>query len=425
MRDNLEASRYLDIDQSLGFGLENLPYGVFSTLGSKPHIGVRINNHVLDLSQFELEGYFKLFPDQKVFHSSRLNDFAALGPKKCSEIRKQIQDILTSLKSPLKNSSFHQKVFIPLNKVQMHLPFYTRGYTDFYSSEVHATNVGKLFRDAANALPKSWKYLPIAYHGRSSSLIISDTPIVRPAGQILRAGLEQPVFLPSERLDFEVEMGIFIGQSNRLSEAIPLEEAEKYIFGLVILNDWSARDIQSFEYQPLGPFLGKNFATSISPWVVPIEALTPFKVPMGPVDIKLVSYLEETQRNTLDIDLELTLKTNKNYSQKLIKTNFKHQYWSMNQQISHHTVNGCNLEIGDLLGTGTISGPDPSSWGCLLEITQNGKNPLVLDNQENRKFLMDEDEITIEAHSQKTNGMKISFGQVRNKIIKNPSFPNS
>ena len=421
----LNSSRYLEIDPLLGFGLDNLPYGVFSIQKDQARVGVRINNHVLDLSILEAEGYFKNLTDKQIFNKSSLNDFAALGPKKCGQIRTKIQEIFTTSQSPLKSSSFYQKVLIPLNNVRMHLPFHTRGYTDFYSSEVHATNVGKLFRDPANALPKSWKNLPIAYHGRSSSLVTDNAPIVRPAGQILRAGTELPIFHPTEKLDFEIEMGIFIGQSNPLSQAIPVEEAEKYIFGLVILNDWSARDIQSFEYQPLGPFLGKNFATSISPWVVPIEALAPFRIPMGPLDIKLVSYLDEVKRSTLDINLELTLKTNKNYMQKLIKTNFKHQYWSMNQQIAHHTVNGCNLEIGDLLGTGTISGPDPSSWGCLLEITQNGKNPLILNNKETRNFLIDEDEIIIEACSQKPNDIKISFGQVSNKIIKNPLFQNS
>lgn len=414
-------SPYIDINHDHGFGLDHLPYGVFSYPGQSKRIGVRVGGHILDLAYLEQQGLSKSITPFSVFRQATLNPLAELGRLSWHNIREWIQEILTSRHSPLKDKNFHRMAFLPVDQALLHLPFYSRGYTDFYSSEQHARNVGALYRDPAHALPKNWKHLPIAYHGRSSSLMVSGTPIVRPWGQILPPDLSQPLFRPTRKLDFEIEVGLFIGQPSQAFQPIPIGQAEDYIFGLVLVNDWSARDIQAFEYQPLGPFLGKNFATSLSPWVVPLAALQPFRQPMPALDVQVVSYLEQSPRYSYDIPLRLTLETATGHQQSLIHTNFCHQYWSMAQQIAHHTVNGCNLEVGDLLASGTISGPEPSSWGSLLEISQNGQQPLTLGNGKARTFLEDGDDITITAQCQ--NGKHhVSFGEVRGKIL--PALPN-
>ncbi|MBL8687030.1 MAG: fumarylacetoacetase [Alphaproteobacteria bacterium] len=404
------------IQRSDGFGIDNLPYAVFSAHNQQKRIGVRLGTKILDLGFLEESGLIPDTPRSSVFNSPNLNALAELGPVYWLQFRLWLKDFILNPASGLQQKKRWLKALVPLDQITLYLPFQTRGYTDFYASEQHARNVGALYRDPANALLKNWKHLPVAYHGRSSSLVISGTPITRPHGQILMASAGDPAFQPSRKLDFEIEVGFYIGQGNQLGWPIPIETAEQHIFGLVLVNDWSARDIQSFEYQPLGPFLGKNFATSVSPWVVPWAALQPFRQAMPQPDIPVAAYLAQANRSTFNIPLKLTLKTASGYSQTIIKTNFANQYWSMAQQIAHHTINGCNLEIGDLLASGTISGTEPNSWGSLLEISQDGRQPLQLANGENRSFLADGDEVTISAVCQNSDKI-VSFGEVKGKIL--------
>lgn len=415
-------SLYIDLNPDDGFGLNNLPYGIFSYPGKPKRVGVRVGNNILDLAYLQQEGFSKSITTLPVFQQPTLNPLAGLGPLAWHNFRECVRDILTGRHSPLKNKNFHRLALLPVDHALLHLPFYSRGYTDFYSSEQHARNVGMLYRDPANALPKNWKYLPIAYHGRSSSLMVSNTPIVRPWGQIMLQDSDRPLFQPTHKLDFEMEVGLFIGQPSQSFQPISTTQAEDYIFGLILVNDWSARDIQSFEYQPLGPFLGKNFATSLSPWVVPMAALQPFRQSMPPLDVPVASYLKQSSRHNYNIPLELTLRTASGHQQSLVHTNFQYQYWSMAQQIAHHTANGCNLEVGDLLASGTISGPTPQSWGSLLEISQNGRQPFLLSNGEKRTFLEDGDEVIITAQCQNTQYC-VSFGEVRGKIL--PALPTT
>jgi fumarylacetoacetase len=407
---------FIEVKEDSHFPIQNLPYGVFSTTGQpNKRVGVAIGDYVLDLSILENKGYFKevISNEQAVFNQAFLNSFMELGRDAWNAVRKQLQTLLSADEPMLRdNEELRELVFIPREKVELHLPVKIGDYTDFYASKDHATNVGIMFRGKENALMPNWTHLPVGYHGRASSVVLSGEQVRRPLGQIKLPDHPAPVFGPCRQLDFELEMGCFIGVGNGRGEPIPVDEAEKHVFGMVLVNDWSARDIQSWEYQPLGPFLAKNFATSISPWVVPFEALEPFRV-NGPVqEPKPLEYLEQNEPNSFDIHLEVKLKSPKMSAPKTIaRSNYRSLYWSVAQEVAHHTIGGCNLNPGDLFGSGTISGPEKDSRGSLLELTWRGTEPIQLNDEEQRQWLEDGDELTMTGWCQ-ADGYRIGFGEV-------------
>jgi len=400
------------------FSIYNLPYGVFETTSLDKRLGVAIGDYVLDLREASHQGFLSSL-DSQYFQQSDFNDIMQLDRKAWKLLRSDIQDVVYGKTSEwLKsNRGVLSKLFIPMHQVSMHLPAKIGDYTDFYSSKEHATNVGTIFRGADNALNPNWVHLPVGYHGRSSSIVVSGQDIRRPCGQL--KGSQDPYYGPSQALDFELEMAFFVGQGNSLFESIPVKAARDYIFGLVLMNDWSARDIQRWEYVPLGPFGAKNFATSISPWIVPLEALEPFQVPAPVQEPKVLDYLEQgSHRNTFDIHLSVSIQSSRMQKPQVIcQSNFRYLYWTMEQQIAHHTVTGCNLRPGDLLASGTISGPDATSFGSMLELSWGGTKPLQLtETQEQRVYLQDGDQVTMHGYCQKEN-IRIGFGQCQGKIL--------
>lgn len=407
---------FIEVDIESDFPIQNLPYGVFSTaLNPKPRIGTRIGDWVIDLSVLDEE---KSFAKQFGFFADpTLNQFMGAGRKVWREIRQRLTDLLTSDNSPLRDDVLKSRVFVPVEKVQMHLPVAIGDYTDFYASREHATNVGVMFRGRENALMPNWLHLPVGYHGRASSVVLSGTDIHRPRGQVLPANESAPQFLPSRSLDFELEMGFFIGTGNELGDPITADKAHEHIFGMVLLNDWSARDIQAWEYQPLGPFLAKNFATSISPWVVTLDALEPFRVGGPKQELTPLSYLQTDSAYGYDIHLEVTLQSaDMNAPQTISQSNMKYLYWSIVQMLAHHTVTGCNMRTGDFCGTGTISGPIEDSYGSMLELTWRGEKPIEFPNGETRKFLLDGDTVVMKGYCQ-GDGYKVGFGEVTGKVL--------
>lgn len=402
------------------FPIQNLPYGVFKP---KPdgaaRIGVAIGEFILDLSVLEDQGLLKNSSSEKnLFNRSSLNLFMSQDKKVWKEIRTQLQSLLNEDNDELRdNKELRQEAFILMDDTIMCLPVEIGDYTDFYSSKEHATNVGIMFRGKENALMPNWLHLPVAYHGRASSIVISGTNIVRPKGQTKPADAENPVFGASKLMDFELEMGFFIGKGNKLGNSISVEEAEEHIFGMVIVNDWSARDIQAWEYVPLGPFLAKNFATSISPWVVTLDALEPFRCSSPKPEFEPLPYLLSKGDKTFDIQLHVYLQNEKLPEPfEICHSNFKYLYWNMPQQLAHHTVNGCNIQTGDLLASGTISGDTKESRGSMLEITWRGAEPIKLPNGEERKFINDGDTVIMSAYCE-GDGYRIGFGEVTGKIL--------
>lgn len=386
------------------FSLQNLPYGVFSASNKSHCIGVRIDDLVLDLSEHESQ----LPVPKGTFSQASLNSFMALGRPIWQETRATLQNLISQHSASLS--------FYPIEKVQLHLPVQIGDYTDFYSSKEHASNVGIMFRGKDNALMPNWLHMPIGYHGRASSVVISGTDIRRPYGQTKSNDAPAPSFAPSAEMDFELEVGFFVSHGNALGEPIPVERAHEHIFGMVLVNDWSARDIQRWEYQPLGPFLSKNLATSISPWVVTMEALEPFKCPSPAQDPEPLPYLR-AEPETYDIQLEVMLQSAKMDKPQIIsQSNFRHLYWTMAQQLAHHTVTGCNMQTGDLLASGTISGASEDSYGSLLELTWRGTKPIQLPTGESRSFIEDNDRITMKGFAQ-GDGYRVGFGEVTGKLL--------
>ncbi|XP_067941722.1 fumarylacetoacetase-like [Watersipora subatra] len=404
---------FVEVPPNCPFTYENLPYGVFSTPSNSQHrIGVAIGAHVLDLTQVKhLFTGPQLQTKQHVFDEPTLNAFMALGKAAWSEARQAVQTILS-----VTNRS-NEVALVPMETVTMHLPAAIGDYTDFYSSKEHATNVGTMFRGPENALMPNWKYLPVGYHGRASSVVVSGTPIRRPNGQTRPNEAEPPVFGPCRLMDFEVEMAFFVGgESNELGSPISVETAGENIFGMVLMNDWSARDIQKWEYVPLGPFLGKSLGTSISPWVVTMEALAPFCVAGPQQDPKPMPYLSHSDPYSFDINLTAAIQGENMAAPSVVcKTNFKYMYWSMKQQLAHHSVTGCNMRPGDLLASGTISGPTPESFGSMLELCWKGTKEVPLDG-ETRKFLRDGDTVVMSGMCEK-DGVRIGFGEVSGKVL--------
>lgn len=351
--------------------------------------------------------------DTSVFFEDHLNSFIALGKQVTSRARTQVQSWLKEEQGPLSHSP---ELFVKQSVAKLHLPVRVGDYTDFYSSIEHATNVGKMFRDPENALLPNWRHLPVGYHGRASSIVVSGTEIRRPKGQVKPNHYEKPAFEPTSRLDFELEMAFVIGKDSEHGKPIGVNESEDYIFGLALFNDWSARDIQKWEYVPLGPFLGKNFASTLSPWIVPLEALEPFRV-AGPTQEPVVlPYLKSEGARNYDIQLAVQLTTASGYTETVSRSNFKYMYWNMAQQLAHHTVNGCNVRVGDLLASGTISGKDESSFGSMLELSHGGRKPFALANGSERSFLEDGDTVSLVGFGDK-NGVRVGFGEASGKIL--------
>ncbi len=409
-----QTNCWVSIPEKSDFSIHNIPFGIFSDTDTTKRVGIAIGDQILDLSKAAKLGVFDALNfDTSVFTNAVLNPFIALGKATTNAVREQIQNELTNENSVLKD---YDTVLIAQKEAQMHLPVFIGDYTDFYSSIEHATNVGKMFRDPENALLPNWRHIPVGYHGRASSIAVSGVDLHRPMGQTMPPGAEAPVYGPSKRVDFELEMGFIIGKQTQLGETIATKDAEDYIFGKVILNDWSARDVQKWEYVPLGPFLAKNFGSTISPWVVTMEALAPFKVAGPKQEPKVLPYLEATTGGNIDIALQVAI-ANKNGEETVVSnSNFKYMYWSMAQQLAHHTMNGCNMNVGDLMGSGTISGKTEDSYGSLLEITWGGKNPLILNDGSERKFVEDHDTVIMRGHAEKGD-IRVGFGEVRCTIL--------
>ncbi|XP_062327846.1 fumarylacetoacetase isoform X2 [Osmerus eperlanus] len=416
---NLKMS-FVKVDGNSDFSYHNLPYGVFSTPDNPRHrIGVAIGDQVLDLSV--IKSFFNgpcLSARQDVFDQPTLNAFMGVGHEAWREARRTVQTLLSANETTLRDdANLRSRAFVPLSSVKMHLPAEIGDYTDFYSSKDHATNVGIMFRGKENALMPNWLRLPVGYHGRASSVVVSGTPIRRPSGQMRPDPSNPPVFGQSKQLDIELEMAFFVGGGNRLGEPIPIDKVHQHIFGMVLMNDWSARDIQAWEYVPLGPFLGKNFGTTISPWVVPMEALMPFAEPNALQDPEPLPYLRHDDAYTFNINLFVSVKgEGMREAATICKSNFRYMYWTMKQQLAHHTVNGCNVRPGDLLASGTISGPDPESFGSLLELSWRGSKSIDLGGGETRTFLRDGDQVTITGYCE-GNGYRVGFGPCVGSIL--------
>ena len=411
---------FIVVAENSDFPLQNLPYGVFQPQGEHARVGVAIGTEVLDLAALEAVG---LLPTgaQNVFGQTSLNAFIALGRPVWQQVRARLQQLLSADCAELRdNAALRAKAFYPQASVAMLLPIEVPGYTDFYSSKEHAYNVGCMFRDPKNALMQNWSELPVGYNGRASSVVVSGTDLVRPSGQIKLPNEERPVFSACRKLDFELETGFIVGKATALGEPIAIEEAENHIFGMVLLNDWSARDIQQWEYVPLGPFNSKTFGTSISPWVVTLEALEPFRCASPVQEPQPLPYLRENTANNYDIHLQVAIAADGSETV-ISNTNFKYMYWSMMQQLTHHTIAGCNVRVGDLMGSGTISGPEKDSRGSLLELTWNTTEPLTLVNGEQRGFLEDGDTLIMRGHCQK-DGLRIGFGEVRGTVLPAKTF---
>jgi fumarylacetoacetase len=413
------ARSFIPVDPESHFPLQNLPFGVFSpTPQEQPRIGVRIGDLVLDLSVLQDCGLLDSADlPLGIFSAPVLNPFMDIDAPRRRAVRLLVHGLLREEEPTLRDDEvLRGRALLPAASVTMHMPVAVRDYTDFYSSKEHATNVGIMFRGKDNALMPNWLHLPVGYHGRASSLNISGTDVVRPMGQTLPAEDQPPVYGPCRLMDFELEMGFFVGQGNAQSEAVPADRALDHVFGLVLVNDWSARDIQKWEYQPLGPFNSKNFATTISPWVVTLEALAPFRCPAPEQDPVPLEYLQEKDRHTYDINLTVDITAaQESEGLQVCTSNFKHLYWTMAQQLAHHTVTGCNLDTGDLLASGTISGPDKGSFGSMLEITWRGTEPVTLPGGHERKFLADGDRVTMSGWCQ-GDGYRVGFGEVTSTI---------
>ena len=410
--DSLQS--FLEVPAGHDFPIQNLPYGVFHTDdASSARVGIAIGDWVLDLAAVQSAGLLDVPGSQSVFAQASLNEMMALGRAAWTSIREQVTQLLSADESTLRdNQSLRSSCLLSRNEAQMLLPVDIRDYTDFYSSKYHATNVGTMIRGADQALQENWLHLPVGYHGRASSVVVSGTDIRRPSGQ-LGAGS----FDACRALDFELEVGFIVGTGNEQGHPIRIDQAAEHVFGLVLVNDWSARDVQKWEYVPLGPFLSKSFATSISPWVVPLDALMPFRLPPPQQDPLPLDYLRWNDDFTLDMELRVVLTPAESDTEETITTsNFRHLYWTMAQQLAHHSVNGCNLQTGDLLASGTVSGPEKESRGCLLELTWRGAEPLQLGGGLQRVFLAEGDRGTMRGWCG-NDRRRIGFGEATGKIL--------
>jgi fumarylacetoacetase len=416
--NNPTLKSWVEVPPTSNFPIQNLPFGIFKTKYLSAVAGVAIGNYVLDLVYLHEHGFLDgLGLPPGIFNQAYLNDFIALGRKKTTEVRERISVLLRHDNDELRNDVAAREIaLIPMAEVQMLMPVRVPNYTDFYSSEEHATNVGSMFRDPKNALLPNWKHLPVGYHGRASSIVVSGTNIHRPKGQIKLPDQDSPIFSASRKMDFELEVAFITCKENKLGTSISINNAEDYIFGLVLFNDWSARDIQQWEYVPLGPFLGKNFGSSISPWIVTLDALEPFRVKGPEQDPQVLPYLQTAKPFNFDLLLEVSIRPKSSEENIVSRSNFKYMYWNMAQQLAHHTVNGCNVQVGDMYASGTISGPSPGSYGSMLELSWNGQKPLQLNNGMERNFLEDYDTVIMRGFAKHEN-VRIGFGQCSGTLL--------
>ncbi len=420
---NLFLNRYtmqsfIKYAENSDFSIYNIPFGVAVFGQEYIACATRIGDMVIDLATLYDFGYFNDIEGltDNIFEAYTLNEFIELGKPVTSAVRLRLQELLIEGSALSADTKSIEECFYALDQVKMMMPVHVPNYTDFYSSIEHATNVGKMFRDPANALLPNWKHLPVGYHGRASSIVVSGTDIIRPKGQMKPADADMPVFGPCKQLDFELEMAFIVNKNTEMGESITTAQAEDAIFGMVIFNDWSARDIQSWEYVPLGPFLGKNFGSSVSPWVVTLEALNRFRTASPVQEPEVLDYLKFDGDKNYDINLEVYLQPENGTETLISQSNYKYMYWNMAQQLAHHTVNGCNVEVGDMYASGTISGENPRSFGSMLELTWRGQNPLELENSEERKFIQDNDTVIMRGYAEK-DGIRVGFGEVAGKIL--------
>ena len=413
---------WIEVKPGGDFPIQNLPFGIFKTADREPRAGVAIGEYIMDLSAVAQAGLFDdISFNKKTLEQKTLNDFIAQGKAVTNAVREKLSDLLRVDNDVLKISNdLQKKVFVPQSEAEMLLPVHIPNYTDFYSSREHATNVGTMFRDPKNALLPNWLHLPVGYHGRASSIVVSGTPIHRPKGQTKADDAENPSFGPSRLLDFELEIAFVVSKETELGSSITTAQAEEHIFGLVLFNDWSARDLQKWEYVPLGPFLAKNFGSIASPWIVTLEALEPFKVESPKQEPAVLPYLQFEGPKNYDLHLQVDIVTASGVSKTVSNSNFKYMYWNMSQQLAHHTVNGCNIQVGDMYASGTISGPTPDSYGSMLEISWQGKNPVAMPDGTERRFILDNDTVVMKGYCEK-NGVRIGFGECSGKIL--PALP--
>lgn len=415
--NNPELKTWIEVPKNSDFPIQNIPFGIATPTGHNDgRVVTRIGDTIIDLSKLGELGYFDpLNMDVSVFYEDKLNAFMELGKETTRAVRDRISELFEENASEISTED-KTAILKSIEDVDMLLPVSIGDYTDFYSSEQHAFNVGCMFRDPDNALMPNWKHLPVGYHGRASSIKVSGTPFHRPKGQQKPNDDEPPVFGPCKLLDFELEMTFVIGKATELGDSVSTKDAEDYIFGVTLFNDWSARDIQKWEYVPLGPFLAKNFATHVSPWIVTLDALEPFKVAGDKQDPKVLPYLEFEGDKNYDLDLEVFIQPEGGEETKITTSNFKYMYWNMCQQLAHHTVNGCNINVGDFMASGTISGPNEGQYGSMLEITWKGTKPVQLSDGSERKFIQDGDTVIMRGHGVK-NGIRIGFGEVSANIL--------
>ena len=409
---------WLDIKRDSDFPIQNIPFGVFITKEDVITIGTRIGDYAIDMGALQQLGYFEgIDLTDDMFMQDTLNDFISDGRKTWRLVRNRLSDIFLDSNATLRDNSKHKDVVIfKIEDVEMLLPVQIGDYTDFYSSKEHATNVGIMFRDPENALLPNWLHIPVGYHGRSSTVVPSGIPVHRPYGQTLPNGATEPVFGPSRLVDFELETAFITTDANLMGEPVSVEDAEECIFGMVLFNDWSARDIQKWEYVPLGPFLAKNFASSISPWIVTLDALEDFKCASPEQNPTPLPYLQQKGNHAYDINLQVAIQPENAVETVVSNSNFKYMYWTMSQQLAHHTINGCRVNSGDMMGSGTISGPTPDSFGSMLELTWGGQNPIKMNDGSERKFINDNDTVIIRGYCQ-NNEVRIGFGEVSSKLL--------
>ena len=413
-----QRKSWINVPENSDFPIQNIPFGVFITKEDVITIGTRIGNCAIDMGALQQLGYFEgIELTDDMFMQDTLNDFISDGKKTWRLVRNRLAELFDETNATLRDNKEHREVVIfSVEDIEMLLPVQIGDYTDFYSSKEHATNVGKMFRDPENALLPNWLHIPVGYHGRSSTIVPSGIPVHRPYGQTLPNGETTPVFGPSRLVDFELETAFITTDANLMGEPIPVEEAEEHIFGMVLFNDWSARDIQKWEYVPLGPFLAKNFASSISPWIVTMDALEPFRVKGPEQSPEPMPYLQQKGAKAFDINLEVAIKPENAQETVVSRSNFKYMYWSMAQQLAHHTINGCRVNSGDMMGSGTISGPTEDSYGSMLELSWGGQKPLQLNDGSERKFINDNDTVIIRGYCQKES-LRIGFGEVSSKLL--------
>jgi fumarylacetoacetase len=418
--NNPSLQSWLKVPRNSDFPIQNIPFGIFKPKNpTSPRAGTRIGNHVIDLAAIAEKGYFTDagISNKEVFAQPVLNDFIALGRPVWQAVRDKISDMFDKQNEEIWNTEdFKEDILHDIKEVEMLLPVHVTDYTDFYSSLEHATNVGTMFRDPDNALLPNWRHLPVGYHGRASSIVVSGTDIHRPIGQTKGNDDAAPVLEATRQLDFELEMAFVVGKSTALGDRIPLAQAKEHIFGLVLFDDLSARDIQKWEYVPLGPFLAKNFGSVVSAWVVTLDALEPFRVDGPKQEPAVLPYLQFAGAMNYDVQLEVLIETRNFPAQSVCQSNFKYMYWNIFQQLAHHTINGCNISVGDMYASGTLSGPQPEQFGSMLELTWRGTKPLTMPDGTQRKFINDNDTVILRAHAEK-DGVRIGFGESRTTIL--------